>query len=322
MANSRFVFTASEHNLKDDFPLVVSHWIHDSQTYIPIHSHEFIEITFVVDGCATHVFHAPISGSFESVVSKGDIFIINPGEEHTFKVSEKEKVEVINLLFYSNIIDWTLLRDSEGMELMDFFYVQPFFSADIRFGNVLKLNQEEASFVKQLVGNIESEYNLKKVGYQLLIKLMMTQLIILLSRKFLQQKQDERYWKNNTLKIGNLQRVLGYLERHYAEDITVEQLSKICICSSRQLTRVFKNITGETIFNYLHKLRIEKAKMLLRNTENKILDISSTVGFNDISFFNRVFKKMTGESPKEYRNKHLQTGGIDHGFIGTLDLDK
>ncbi|OUS74993.1 hypothetical protein B1748_19635 [Paenibacillus sp. MY03] len=317
------VFTASEHNVREGFPFAISHWIHDADKEILWHSHEFIEIVFIVDGSTTHVFQAPNSNKFESKVSKGDIFIINPGELHTYKIVKDERIEVINMLFYSNIVDWTLIRDAEEMDLMDFFYVQPFLPPEARFGNVLKLNKEEAVFARQMVENLAYEYKNKKNNDKLLIKLIMTQLIVVLSRMFAEQMTVySSLGLVKTLKIENIHRVLGYLERHYSEDISLEQLAKISISSERQMTRIFKSITGETIFGYLHKLRIEKAKSLLLVTDNKISDICTAVGFNDISFFNKVFKKIVGVSPKDYRTSKAQTGSIKNEFISTLDMGR
>ncbi len=317
------VFTASEHNVREAFPFAITHWIHDAHKEILWHSHEFIEIAFIVDGSASHVFQAPNSKKFESRVSKGDIFIINPGEMHTYKMLKDEQIEVINVLFYSNIVDWTLIRDAEEMELMDFFYVQPFLPPEARFGNILRLNKEEAVLARQMVENLVYEYKNKKANYKLLIKLIMTQLIVVLSRMFAEQMNVySSLGLVKALKVENIHRVLGYLERHYSENITLEQLAKISISSERQMTRIFKNITGETIFGYLHKLRIEKAKSLLLVTDNKISDICTAVGFNDISFFNKVFKKIVGVSPKDYRTSEAQAGGIKNEFIGTLDIER
>lgn len=317
------LFTASEHHLRDGFPFVITHWIHDIHQEIPWHSHEFIEIAFIVNGTATHVFQAPKQQRYESRVSKGDIFIINPGELHKYEMLQDERIEVVNMLFYPKIVDWTLIRDTEDMELMDFFYVQPFLPPEIRFGNVLKLNREEAGVVRQMVENLVYEYNHKKSNYQLLIKLMITQLIVLISRNYTEQKKSYMgSGISRAHRMDNIHRAIGYLERHYAEDISLEQLSKISIYSERQLTRIFKDVTGETIFRYLHQLRIERAKRLLLTTDAKVSDICTAVGFNDIRFFNKVFKKMTGLNPKHYRLHQAQAGSMDHEFTSTLDMDK
>lgn len=317
------LFTASEHDLRDGFPFVITHWIHDIHLEIPWHSHEFIEIAFIANGTATHVFQAPKQQRFESRVSKGDIFIINPGELHKYEMLQDERIEVVNMLFYPKIVDWTLIREADNVELMDFFYVQPFLPPEIRFGNVLKLKREEAGVVRQMVENLVYEYNHKKTNYQLLIKLMMTQLIVLIGRNYTEQRKS--YMTPGIMsaqRINNIHRVIGYLERHYAEDISLEQLSRISLYSERQLTRIFKEATGETIFGYLHQLRIERAKRLLLTTDAKVSDICTEVGFNDIRFFNKVFKKITGLNPKHYRLNQAQAGSMEHEFTSTLDLDR
>lgn len=324
MEGKKYIFKSSEHNIRDDFPFVVSHWIHDSKSEIPMHSHEFIEIVFIVNGKAGHKFKSRNSKVYESELSKGDIFIINPGEEHTYILSEDEQVEVVNLLFYSDIIEWTILRGSDYMKDMDFYYVQPFLPPEIRFGNILKLSLEEAENVSYLIDLLEKEFTAKRPPYQVLIQLILTQIIVLLSRKYSEQKNAAIYMESITRSIhktGDTHRILGYLERHYSENVTVEQLTKICHCSERQLSRQFKQLTGETLFNYLHKLRIEKAKSYLLSTDSKISDICIRVGFNDISFFNKVFKKHAGISPKEYRHKFAKAEDVSCEFIGTLDLE-
>lgn len=322
MAGKSYVFTASEHLLKDDFPFVISHWVYNADSFIPMHSHDFIEVVFIMDGCAQHLFQTVKWGVHECTVSKGDIFLINPGEEHTYRIAPGNTVEVVNLLFYSHIIDWPLIRMMGDMDIADFFYVQPFLPADLRFGNILHFSNGEAEQLEHLARTLEQEYTDKKGNYKLLIKLLMTQLFVLLSRKYAEQKHYRKHvGKPHLPHVSAANRVLGFLERHYAEDITLTDLTRVSNCSERQLTRMFKDSTGVTIFTYLHKLRIEKAKDMLLNTDKKVSDVCFLVGFNDMSHFNKVFRKITGINPTDYRGMHISARSKEHEFVGTLDMD-
>lgn len=321
VVNKPFVFTASEHALKNEFPLTISHWKYDAASFIPMHSHDFIEAVFVMNGSAQHLFQTK-EGVHECTVRKGDIFLINPGEEHTYRIKPGHTVEVVNMLFFSNIIDWPLVRTMGAMDIVDFFYVQPFLPAELRFGNILNLNHEESEQTHNLVKNLEREFIGKKTNYKLLVKLLMTQLFVLLSRKYTEQKH--RYNQIHNLSMFNVptaNRVLGYLERHYAEDIKLADLAFVSNCSERQLTRIFKENTGVTIINYLHRLRVEKAKDLLLNSDRKVSDICFAVGFNDMSYFIRVFKKISGNNPTDFRNRHFSARSKKHEFVGTVDMD-
>ena len=69
------------------------------------------------------------------------------------------------------------------------------------------------------------------------------------------------------------------------------------------LGRLFKKETGMCIGDYINLRRLEIAKELLASTDDKIISISSSVGFNNVTYFNRLFKKQTGLTPLQYRSK-------------------
>ncbi len=94
--------------------------------------------------------------------------------------------------------------------------------------------------------------------------------------------------------------MLAYFNSSYHTTITGNSLEERFQCNFDHINRVFKNITGKTIFVYLSELRIEKAKQLLKNRIFSITDIAEKTGFNDSYYFSKVFKKHTGMSPSAY----------------------
>lgn len=96
--------------------------------------------------------------------------------------------------------------------------------------------------------------------------------------------------------------ILEYIHRNYYEDITLKDLSKEYFMESSNLARLFKNNVGVSLINYLHKVRINKAKELLEDKEMEIKDISTSVGYNNINNFYKKFKELTNMTPIEYRN--------------------
>ena len=104
----------------------------------------------------------------------------------------------------------------------------------------------------------------------------------------------------NELLIEN---VLGYLENHYADDITLNELAEHkYFVSVGHLSRTFKNKTGQTFSKYLTELRLKKAKEFLINTDFDITDIATFTGYNDASYFTQIFRKSCGMTPSEYRS--------------------
>lgn len=96
--------------------------------------------------------------------------------------------------------------------------------------------------------------------------------------------------------------VKDFIRNNYTKNITVGDLAKKYSINTDYLSTVFKQETGKNIIKYLTEIRIEKACQLLKETHLKISDISYSLGYNDRQYFNRVFKKITGMTPDEYRN--------------------
>lgn len=94
-----------------------------------------------------------------------------------------------------------------------------------------------------------------------------------------------------------------FIREHQAEDLTLGQVSKAVNTSSYYFCKLFKRATGMHFTQYLARVRIEKAKNLLLNPNLRISEIAFEVGFQSLTHFNRVFKRLTGQAPTAYRNR-------------------
>lgn len=103
-------------------------------------------------------------------------------------------------------------------------------------------------------------------------------------------------------KKQNLQEIKEYLEDHYQEKISLDDLERKFFINKFYLTRIFKEQFGISINNYILQVRITRAKQLLRFTAQPIEEICVMCGMNDANYFSRMFKKVEGISPREYRN--------------------
>ena len=100
--------------------------------------------------------------------------------------------------------------------------------------------------------------------------------------------------------------VVPYIQEHFTEKITLEELARLENISVSYLTRRFKETTGVTIISYINSLRVERAKELLLMTDLTITEIADQVGFESSKYFHRVFKKETGESPSSFRKTYRE----------------
>lgn len=106
---------------------------------------------------------------------------------------------------------------------------------------------------------------------------------------------------------NTIYRVMEYIKSNFSRKITLEQIASCACLSSSHISGLFKKETGITISAYINHVRIEKSKLLLRQPELTIADVAAMCGFEDQSYFARVFKGQTGISPRKYRDNPAQS---------------
>lgn len=280
--------------MSKEFPFWIKRFSHDAQSKIVPHKHDFVELVYVLNGSAIHEFE----NAFYRL-DPGYVFIINPDETHMYHIENDNRLEIINCLFMPNLIHETLLRELQLLGEMDFFYVLPFLNTNERFKHSLQLTSRESAAILPLLIGMEDEMNNKRPGYQSLIKMKLVEMLVLLSRFYKDQQNDE---------VDNImddqmrsRRICGYLERHFNQKINIPSLADLFYVSSRQLNRIVKKETGLSVLEFIHHIRIERAKQLLEQTSESMISIAHLVGYDNTAFFSRLFLRLTGCTPGEYR---------------------
>ena len=93
-----------------------------------------------------------------------------------------------------------------------------------------------------------------------------------------------------------------YIDENYSKNITTENLAEIAICYVANLYRIFQKYFQLSPHNYVNKIRLEKAAVLLEHSSHSVTEISKKVGFDDSVYFSKLFKEKYHCSPKNYRN--------------------
>jgi two-component system, response regulator YesN len=111
------------------------------------------------------------------------------------------------------------------------------------------------------------------------------------------------YAQNSNLKFSkHVLDAIKYMKQNYGRKIGLSQISSELNINKAYLCRIFKSETGENLTDYLNKIRINQAKLLLSTTKHKTYEIAEIVGFGNIQHFNNSFKKLTGQNPLMYKN--------------------
>jgi len=108
-------------------------------------------------------------------------------------------------------------------------------------------------------------------------------------------------------------KIMEYVKTNYQKKITLDDLARHVYLSRPYLSSLFKEETGESLFAYINKVRVDKAKLLLLDTGVSLLDVAGLCGFEDQSYFTKVFSKTAGVSPKRYRDTRGKTEMVKKG---------
>ena len=151
--------------------------------------------------------------------------------------------------------------------------------------------------LKQCLSQMEGLCASREKGYELGVKAAVLQLLFLLIRKYPSVKEVSSPDREQ------LKMVLHKIEKNIDENLTVGEMAKFCGWSDSHFMRWFKKMTGQGFTAYLNDHRLNLAAELLRITDATVLDIAGRVGFDNLSYFNRLFKRRYGMTPREYRSK-------------------
>ncbi len=250
------------------------------------HTHDNTEIFFVFSGS----FQEYIDDAVYDVTA-GDVIVINAGQSHHHVTPVNSPEPVI--LFFAGFYDYHF----KGMDPNRF---------DFPDGKPIL---HTAGLIRQDISNIclkmISERYGNQIGQYFMQKTYLTQLLLMLMRQIrvpASTQVPSSYHFETHHKSYVVSEIRQYLSDHYAEKISLDQIAKNMYLSSAYISKIFKEETGEAPINYLIKLRLEQARIQLENNERvSIKAISTSVGYDDVYYFSKLFKKYFGVSPLNYR---------------------
>lgn len=281
-----------EMNLHGDsaYPFTIYNVIIPESFYsFPLHCHDEVEIIYVSAGKGI------ITINLEPyLVTKGSIIFISPGMLHSMEQFENETFCYKNIIFDLKMI---LTYSSDESTLNT---VLPLMSNNKFFPMIIDKDHSLNSCISQYIVNLQAVHDKKIPGYELAIKANIMLLLYQLTSNNL-LLTELNFLKSNTIKLKNL---FTFINEHYADPITIQDAAKIYGCSPSNFMRFFKNTTGSSFIRYLNDYRLNIAEKQLLTISASILDIAINVGFNNLSYFNRMFKKKYHEAPTSYRKKH------------------
>ncbi len=278
------------------FPMNV-YW-NDFTTYvaesIPWHWHEEIEFAVVTQG-TIEVF----TGTTSIILKEGEGIFINADTLHQMKPVGKNRVYMFTIVAHPCIL---------GIEkgfLISSKYVTPFITNDNIKGQVFKSDIEWQNEVIINLRKIYDSYVQKKYGYEYKLHNLLCSIWFAMVEHVWSSQIAEITYKD--LDENRIYQALQYIQSHYMEAVSLEDICRQLSISKSECCRCFKRNLRMTPFEYLMIHRVSIAAKLLENTNQTITEIAIGTGFNSNSYFCKIFKKYMSVSPMEYRKNRKET---------------
>ncbi|MBQ8194368.1 MAG: helix-turn-helix domain-containing protein [Oscillospiraceae bacterium] len=270
----------------ESFPFFIQYGGHDDSMFIHGHA-DFSELVIVMDGTAEHIVE-----NERFVVKKGDVFVMGRDIRHGY--NNAEDFRICNIMFRPE----ALLNGDHDIKQYAGFHALFLLEAQINdaqgFSSRLKLSHSDFTELERLTNMAMEEYGADLPGKKTRLMSLFMQIVVMLSRLYDAPAKLRE--------IGGMAEAAAFMENHYMEDITIEQVLEISHYSQRHFIRLFSAAYNTTPQKYLMNIRIRRACALLRETALPITEIALRCGFSDSNYFSRAFRKVNGITPSQYRN--------------------
>ncbi len=257
----------------------------------PIHWHSAMEIIMPLENTYIAIINKTTYN-----LTKGDILIIPPGELHELFAPPTGSRIILQF-------DFSIISNLKGFSSIFPILLQP---------RLLNINNSSDIYheLSNILLSIKDEYSYNDNLSESCIYSKIIQFFILTARKYMNtgnlfpdvklSKQKEYMEKINS--------IFDYINENLTEDLTLDKIACIAGFSKFHFSRIFKQYTNLSFYEYLNQQRVKKAERLLLDPNITITDVAMQSGFSSISTFNRVFKTVKECTPTEFKNYYFFKG--------------
>ncbi len=259
-------------------------------TSVPWHWHDELEFALVMEGNPVFLLE-----NVSVPMHPGQGIFINGGALHAVEEKPGERVILHSAVFHQRLI---------GGSMESLFwrrYIQPLMDhAGFRYLLMEPQNDWQGEMLQCFHEAWKAEVH-EDEDFENTVRYELTKALGILNRHV--STGDRPLSVQQTLEAERIRGMLAYMEEHFAEDITVQQIADSVSISAGSCLNCFNKILGTTPIQYLRSLRLDKAAELLRISHKTAKEAALECGFNDVSYFTKSFRTKMGVTPKEYQKQ-------------------
>lgn len=251
------------------------------------HHHTEIEICYVKSGNGVFL----VDGA-RYEIEPGKVFVFLSNQPHWIeRIDGAEPPCFLDLKFEPRIV-W-----SPDLNFFDDSFLRRLLSDGCQ--NCFEKDEDAAEMIRENMEEMFVECQNRKSGAEIIIKANLYKILVILLRR--ENKISAFSACKNVKNLENMDKVIQYINSNISKKLSLEELADISCFSRTYFSVLFKELNGISPWDYINIKRVELAKSMLRESNETVLYISSECGFSNLSNFNRIFKKITGTTPTEFR---------------------
>ncbi|WP_270535214.1 AraC family transcriptional regulator [Phocaeicola massiliensis] len=264
----------------------------------PIHIHPECELNFIENAKGAQRI---VGDSIEEIDEEELVLVTNPHLEHAWKDyrNVSKNIHEITIQFHPNLLTDTFLNKNQMISIQQLFR---------HAERGVAFSRESIAKVRPLLKTLTCEND----SFYSLIKLLIIlhELSIDKGMRELSTGQFAANVMHQHSSDESLGRVMDYLSRHYSEVIRLSEVAEMVNMSESSFCRFFKQHTSKSFIDFLTDIRLGAASRALIDSSLSIAEIGYDCGFNNLSNFNRIFKKKKGVTPSEFRDNYRKNKTI------------
>ena len=283
---------------------------------IPLHTHEFEELVLVIRGTCSHQLFEK-----STPLLPGDVFLVPSHRPHSYQIFNS--LTVYNVQFYPEKLEsrlgklWAALKPNKTVpelspvrqyntlkiisateqEDNDGTYIS---EQEMNHFGVLRLDMKEAAYVITLLERMHFEQQNRIADYERIMHAYLEVLLVMFMRVKARQLNRDVGMISATAS-SMIMDALAFIESHYAEPISFDQIAAGSYLSPNYFRTMFKKVTGFSPMDYLNRLRIIKSMRYLQMENKSIARVAEMVGIPDPNYYSRLFKRTIGYSPRHFK---------------------
>ena len=297
------------------FPYVVYQGLlPESLSGFPLHWHEEMEIIYVEEGSVSILVR-----NTEYIVKGGEFVLIHPQAIHAIRQHDYYRGFYFNILFRFSMLE------SGAEDICRKKYLDPIYNRQLLMPEYIDsshpLNAQIAPLIRsqlmpeyfdsrhplnaqivQLIRSLLSEREEKRFHNEMLIKSKLFEILYNILGYCEKADKEQAY---EDIVFDKLKLSLKYLEENYAENITAESIAAVSNYSVSHFSKLFRQMTGESLTQYLKNYRLGTAASRLLNEPTKVSEIALSCGFSNLSYFSRAFYQKYKMTPSEFRKNNM-----------------